>query len=336
MNLGPNILFIRLRLLGDIIFTIPALQLYRRRFPENQIYYVVEEKFSEMASLIPGIRQVIVVPRKMGFRDLYRFRKKIKSLHIDTVVDFHSGPKAALLTFLSGAGTRIGYRTPNRNWAYNRLTPRNSQDGFSHSVYNQARLLEHLGVDITKILPYPEIKISPHQVSGEIKEWLETAHPPRIIIHVGAGNKFRDWGIDNFAALIEKLEKRGAAVALVGHSPGERQKGELMAARYPVRNFTGRLSIKDVLYLIERSDLYFGVDSGPLHLASLTKTPIICIYGPNIPDISGPWRRERVEIIQLNMACRPCSQRGCIYDTIKCMNNITPEGVYETIVRYIQ
>jgi len=56
-----RILFLRLRLLGDIIFTIPAIQLFKKKNPECKIYYVVEEKFSEMAELIPVVEKGIPI-----------------------------------------------------------------------------------------------------------------------------------------------------------------------------------------------------------------------------------------------------------------------------------
>ncbi|RPJ58638.1 MAG: lipopolysaccharide heptosyltransferase II, partial [Dehalococcoidia bacterium] len=77
-------------------------------------------------------------------------------------------------------------------------------------------------------------------------------------------------------------------------------------------------------------------DSGPLHLASLTDTPLVALYGPNIPEVSGPWRRTQVTLLQQDLDCRPCSQRGCDYDTMRCMKNITVDETYEAIIRYLQ
>ena len=72
-----KILFIRLRLLGDIIFTIPAIEIYKKYFPENRIYYVVEERFREISELIPEIHEVIVIPRYMTLKEHFKFRNKI-------------------------------------------------------------------------------------------------------------------------------------------------------------------------------------------------------------------------------------------------------------------
>ena len=318
--------------------TIPAVELYLQHYPDHKITYVVEEKFKGIGELIPGIHELKVIPKDMPLKEIYRFRKEMRAKNFQIAVDFHSGPKSALLTFLSGAQTRIGYRTPNRNWAYNRLTPRNQAGEFTHSVFNQIKLLEHVGIGTDSLPPYPEIRIEAEDVQPELKLWLHDSkqNQPVAAIHVGAGNRFRDWGIDRFEELVDRLSKAGVELALIGHSPEEREKGALLSRRFGAMDWTGRLSIRETLYLIQESDVYFGVDSGPLHLASLTQTPIVAIYGPNIPAVSGPWRRDNVDLIQLDMKCRPCSQRSCVYDTIRCMRDIKAETIYEAIIRYIK
>jgi ADP-heptose:LPS heptosyltransferase len=330
-----HILFIRLRLLGDIIFTIPSIQIFKENFPGVKVYYVVEEQFKEIAELIPGIHRLIVVPRKMGLKRMWEFRKDIRNIGFDTVIDFHSGPKSAQLTWLTRAKFRIGYKTPNRNWAYNRLTPRKFGETPTHSVYNQAKLLEHLGITVTvESLPqYPAITIRETQISNAVKEAIKKEK--KVVIHVGAGNPFRDWGIENFSALISRLKEQGITVFLIGSGEEEKKRGNYLSHLSGVDDFTGKLSLAQLIYLISNSDVYFGADSGPLHAASLTPVPLVALYGPNIPEISGPWRKKGVSIIQRPMSCRPCTQRKCIYGIIPCMKNITMDEVYETIIRYI-
>ncbi|MCP5049143.1 MAG: glycosyltransferase family 9 protein [bacterium] len=339
METQDNILFLRLRLLGDIIFTIPAIQLYKHHFPQSRIYYVAEEKFREIAALIPGVHKVIIIPRKMGIRQMWAFRRELKKVGFDTAVDFHSGPKSAQLTFISGAKRRIGYKTPNRDWAYNSLTPRTSGNSYTHSVYNQSKLLEHLDIPVDPgTLPdYPPLTIPVDQISGLLKDTLEqTEYSQKAVIHVGAGSDFRDWGVDKFSALTERLKEDKVEVFLVGSGKAEEERGAYLADRFNLRDFTGKLTIPEVLYLIAGSSVYMGADSGPLHLASLTPTPIVALYGPNLPAISGPWRKKDVTILEKSMECRPCDQRTCIYDIIPCMKTITTDEVYEAIDRYLK
>ncbi len=324
-----KILFIRLRLLGDIVFTIPAVQLYKKNYPENEIFYLVEERFREVAEIIPGIKEVITVPDKMGLKEILQFRKKIKKLGFHAVIDFHSGPRSALLTLLSGTEVRIGYRTPNRNWAYNHLVLRKSGDQLTHSVYNQARLLTPLGIEIRDIDPYPDIEISENQVSEKIRTVVQ--EDKKIVVHVGAKKRYRDWGMENFASLIEKLHQDKWHVFLIGKGKEEEERGRDLRDRFGIHDFTGILTIKEILFLIARADIYFGADSGPLQLASLTKTPIVAIYGPNIPEVSGPYRKENVKIIQLKLDCIPCAQKSCKFDEVKCMEGIEVSDVHQAI-----
>ncbi len=339
MTQVKNILFIRLRLLGDIIFTIPSIQILKQHFPQARVHYVVEEAFRQIGELLPGVDNLMVIPRKIGVADHFKFRKDVRALEIDTVVDFHCGPKSALLTRLTGVSTRIGYQTPNRNYAYTHRSPRKLETPPTHSTYNQAKLLKHLGIEtITpeSIPPYPAVDVPGDQVSEALKTAIqETASGPRAVIHVGAGSRFRDWGLENFAALIQRLTGRQIEVFLVGNNPEEKRKGGMLARDYPVYDLTGRLSIPETLHLISQSQVFFGVDSGPLHLATLTPTPVVTVYGPNLPEISGPWRRHNVTLIQQDLPCRPCSQKGCPYDTIRCMKSISSDDVYEAINQYI-
>jgi ADP-heptose:LPS heptosyltransferase len=329
-----DVLFIRLRLLGDIIFTIPAIQIFKKYWPSCRLHYVVEERFREMAAIIPAIDNVITVPAKPGWRDIWDFRRKSKSLGIQTVVDFHSGPSSALLTLASGAARRVGYRTPNRNWAYNLMLPRRIESFPTHSVYNQAKLLEKIGIPVDEIPQFPALDFSRLPVSERLVAVRDIS--PKVVIHLGAGNRFRDWGMENFSALISRLSARQIPVFLIGHNAEERRRAGTLSKVPHTYDFSGTLAIHEMLQLIAGAAVYVGADSGPLHLASLTKTPLVAFFGPNLAQISGPWRKERVEIMQLDMACRPCSQRQCKYDTIPCMRNIAVEKVHEAVSKFIK
>jgi lipopolysaccharide heptosyltransferase II len=327
--MDSNILFIRPRLLGDIVFTIPSVLLYKTNFPGNEIYYLVEQRFQEAAEIIPGVKQVITVPDHLGLKDILQYRRNSKKLRFTTAIDFHSGPRSALLTYLSGAKVRIGYQTPNRNWAYNQMVPRKSEKHYSHSVYNQARLLTPLGIDIQEIPFYPEIKIDKEQVSKKLREIPDLYK--KIVIHVGAKKRYRDWGVENFASLIEELKQDNWNIFLIGKGEQEEKRGHYLRDRFSVFDFTGKISIKEILFLIAYSDIYLGADSGPLQLASLTKTPIVALYGPNIPEVSGPYRKEKVTIIQLKLDCIPCAQKSCKFDEVKCMKGIEVADVFRAI-----
>ena len=123
--------------------------------------------------------------------------------------------------------------------------------------------------------PYPAINIA----ENHIPEWLRAAvkKDKKAVIHVGAGNVFRDWGIENFSALIGKLKNDGVTVFLIGSGAAEQERGRELENRFRVDNLVGKLSITRLLYLVSHSSVYVGADSGPLHAASLTTTPLVAL-----------------------------------------------------------
>jgi len=327
---GRPVVFIRLRLLGDILMTIPAVVLFKDRYPDNPIHYVVEERFRQAAEFIPGIAAIVPVPAPMTMTGMGSFYRRIHRLTPAMAVDFHSGPTGALLTWSSRAPVRIGYQTPNRNWAYHFRLPRRPQDHPTHSVYNQATLLSPLGIDPARVAPYPEL-------SPALDEFLpgDAGLPgecgSRVVLHLGAGGSARDWGEDRFGELAGRLVRAGLEVHLIGHSAAERERAQRLKSRVAVTDWTGRLTLRQTLHLIARSGVYCGADSGPMHLASLSRTPIVALFGPNLPEISGPWRTDRVTVLQPDRPCRPCSQPRRDCGTMPCIRDIEVRSVYEAI-----
>jgi ADP-heptose:LPS heptosyltransferase len=91
--------------------------------------------------------------------------------------------------------------------------------------------------------------------------------------------------------------------------------------------------------LIARAAVYIGGDSGPLHVASTTGTPIVALLGPTLPERSRPWRdsRLRAEMVDAGpLPCRPCDQRRCIPGDFRCLTRITPEQVLAAVERVVR
>ncbi|MBQ2403350.1 MAG: glycosyl transferase family 1, partial [Prevotella sp.] len=82
-----------------------------------------------------------------------------------------------------------------------------------------------------------------------------------------------------------------------------------------------------------------SMDSGNMHLASLTGTPVVSIWGAThtLAGFYG-WQQDPADIVETDMACRPCSIYGskpCERGDYACMNSITPEQVVKKISRYL-
>jgi len=92
----------------------------------------------------------------------------------------------------------------------------------------------------------------------------------------------------------------------------------------------GEFDLAELRALIGRAAVYIGGDSGPLHVAATTPTPIVALLGPTLAERSMPWRdpqwySEAVDTGPLE--CRPCRQRTCAPGDFRCLTRIGAEQV---------
>ena len=80
------------------------------------------------------------------------------------------------------------------------------------------------------------------------------------------------------------------------------------------------------------------MDSGNMHLAALSGTRVLSIWGATHPDAGfGPWGQGDEGIIQVPadvLTCRPCSVFGnvpCWRGDLACLNDISVDVVAERV-----
>src|SRR4051812_6677285 len=107
-----RLLLIRLREIGDVVFTTPAIRALRQRFPDAYITYIVEPAAAPVVAGNPHLNSVVISRGRRGVAGLLddlALVRRVRAEHYDLVIDFHSGPRSSLIAWLSGAPRRIGY-----------------------------------------------------------------------------------------------------------------------------------------------------------------------------------------------------------------------------------
>src|SRR5215216_3500921 len=116
-----TILLIRLRLVGDVVFTTPIVRALRRRFPDAHITYLVEPAAAPVIAGSPCLDEVLVAPRRRGWLrpiDDLRLALKLRRNSYDLVINLHGGPRASWLSWATRARRRIGYVMRGFRWLY--------------------------------------------------------------------------------------------------------------------------------------------------------------------------------------------------------------------------
>jgi lipopolysaccharide heptosyltransferase II len=350
-----KILLIRLRLIGDVVFTTPLLRALKRRFPDAHLSYLVEPQALPVVRENPHVDEVIVAPLRRGLARLaddLRLAGWLRREHYDLVIDLHGGPRSAWLTWLSRAPVRIGYDIPGRTWMYTRAVARPRTLRRRHSVMNQWDLLEAIdgwssggpspAVDGVEM---PLDAGADDEVARRLDAAGITAAHQLVVVHVSAGNPFRRWPEPAFTALVCGLAAASPLRRVVLSSgPSDREAAARIgaAARQSLGGAAaqvldlGELDLAELRALIGRSRLFVGGDSGPLHIAATTSTPIVGIYGPTEPARSAPWRDPRFPTESVEVAglgCRPCDQRVCQPGDFRCLTTLKPEDVLSAAMR---
>jgi predicted lipopolysaccharide heptosyltransferase III len=342
-----RILLIRLRLIGDVVFTTPAVAALDRRFPDATITYLVERAAEPVVRHNTHIDDVLVIDRPRGLaRVAYdaRLAATLRGRRFDLAIDFHGGPRSAWLTWATGARRRIGYARPGRRWCYTTHVPW-SPDLVPprHSVRNQWALLSPLGIPEPAFgEPPTEMPPDPHAepaVTARLTAAGVAADDRVIVMHVSAGNPFRRWPAAHFAevaaVLASAVESRRI---IITSGPSEVEAADAIAAAAQARAGTaagrilrcGEFDLAELRVLVARAALYIGGDSGPLHIAGTTAVPIVALFGPTLPERSMPWRAASGRAIAVDagpLPCRPCHQRHCVPGDFRCLTGVQPHAV---------
>jgi heptosyltransferase-1 len=343
-----RVLLVRLRLIGDVVFTTPVIGALRRAWPDAHLAYLIEPAAAAVVRHHPSLNDVILAPRSRGWRrirDDLRLGLRLRREGYDLVLDLHSGPRASWLSWLSGARRRVGFDVKGRTWAYTDVVARPRDLRARHSVENQWDILAPVLPALAAPSPVTDPVTMVHAPGADatVEAWLrrEGLEPgdELVVVHVSAGNAFRRWPLASFVELAVRLTASGpkrriiltsgpseaAAAADVVRLVRERRPASPQAVRT-----CGDMSLDELHALIGRARLYIGGDSGPLHVAATTRTPIVGLYGPTLPVRSAPWRDPRYWSAAVDVGalpCRPCEQRVCAPGDFRCLTHITVDAV---------
>ncbi|HEX9365706.1 MAG TPA: glycosyltransferase family 9 protein [Vicinamibacterales bacterium] len=298
----------------------------------------------------PHLDEVIIAPRTRGARriaDDLALARRLRRERFDLVLDLHGGPRSAWLTWASGARVRVGYDIQGRHWMYTRVVHRARELRARHSVLNQWDLLEAVpgwtGGTADRTRDPVEMALDPG-ADARIADRLTRAGLTRddelIVLHASAGNPFRRWPEAFFAETAAALAAGNPRRRLAFSSgPSDREAAARIAADARARLGAaasriidlGEFDLQELRALIGRSRLFIGGDTGPLHLAASTATPVVGIYGPTLAAQSAPWRPASVRTLSIepaeDLACRPCDQRACVPGDFRCLTRLTPDRV---------
>lgn len=290
---GKRIVISRTDSIGDVMLTLPVVAWLKERFPDCHITFLCRNYTEAIVRCYQGVDDVLLLETIQALPAEHQ-AAFIESKHFDTIV--HVFPRKELAQLFKKA------KVPNRIGTSHRLfhlLTCNIRPSFSrkrsplHEAQLNFELLRPLGV--TEL---PSLE--------QLNHWCErfavpeTPLPDFIESHLSAGKSVilhpksqgsaREWPMESYTQLAETLAAQGTTVFFTGTE----KEGQLFRDQLPVNerivDTTGKLTIEQLLVLIQRSNALVACSTGPLHLAGFLGKCAIGLFSPRTPIHPGRWK----------------------------------------------
>jgi len=322
MSAAENILLIRLKSIGDILFTLPAVHAVRENFPGAKLQFLVSKEhapllrgFSEIDEIIPLDRAVYRSKNPPAMcSSFFALVRRLRRGRFSLAVDFQGYGETAWLSWLSGASERwSGVHQPVRAWACTRAA---RPDQNLHPAERNLSLLRQCGLRIGEIR---NEFVLPAEALAKAREFFladkldETT--PALFIQPFTSSPQKNWPLENFLELARHWRSRGVQVLFGGGVADRAALEPARAAGFPVSAGEPLLVSAGLTKL---SALTVGGDTGLLHLAAAMGKHVVMLMASNAPGSPHPFQHadwavtpaagQTVPEIQINSVIEACAR----------------------------
>ncbi|HMP80182.1 MAG TPA: glycosyltransferase family 9 protein, partial [Pirellulaceae bacterium] len=296
----PRLLIVRLSHIGDAALTVPLAYAIRDHWKEAYVAWAAEPAVTRLLRGHPAVDHIIEVPTRWlkRVRAWSSLRRELRSHRFDIALDPQSLLKSSALAWLSGARMRIGFdgahgREGSR-WLNNTLV----KPQRPHLVDRSLELLEPLGVH-THAKPRFEIPIREDAIQSMNPFLARLRGEPFVAINPGAGWDSRRWPIERFAQVARWLKSHCGwrSVITWGGESEQAMAHELQSLSCGAAVMAPPTTLNELMALLSNAQLYFGGDTGPMHLANAVGTRCVGLYGPTRPEHSGAYGAQHLAIV---------------------------------------
>jgi heptosyltransferase-2 len=316
--------------IGDAVMAFPAIESLSRNFPEAEIWIAGRDWIKDLFLSLNYVKGIIPLPETTTWVGIREAAKTIKKHDFDAGLLLPNSFSSAFLFFLAKIPQRWGY---DRDWRRFLLTKRvkvNPSASPVHHVHYYLNLVSGLGFQASST----KLEISPDKrATEEAKARLTSLgiklNRPFVVLNPGAFyGPAKRWPESKFARLASLLQDRKNADILIVGSSEEADLAKKISSCLRIKPviLSGKTTLSQLAGLLAHAHLFVSNDSGPMHLATALRIPVVAIFGPTDPRITGPFHQPSW-VVKKDVACWPCRHRECPTDH-RCMDLITVEDVY--------
>lgn len=327
---NERFLIVRLLGLGDVVMASALVRRLNAEHPNAHVTWLCGNVAAPLVGQLRGVDDVIAVDERALLRGgvaarvaaLVRLWRQLRRGGYSHVLLLHPDARyrALVAPLLSARHVRL------------RRAAAQATGQYWGDVY--ARLLDH---DERGAQTGPG---GDHFPLAELRQSAPAARPPKGVVLVPGGTRntlresaLRRWPATAYADLAQRLTAAGHEVTIIGDEHDDWVRAHFSGVA--VADLIGKLSLPETLACLADAALVVSHDTGPMHLARLTRTPLVALFGPTPPhrfivrddDTTVLWGGE-------HLACRPCydgREFANCHDN-RCMADIPVDTVFRTAV----
>ncbi|GMR25281.1 MAG: glycosyltransferase family 9 protein [Ignavibacteria bacterium] len=324
---GKSIVIISLQRLGDTVFTIPAVKEIIKHYDEDVFIVCYEDNALIYKEVLPNINYVTITKNDFylnGRISKGRTRKLFNNLKPKTIFDLTESVKSAFLIFNSPAKELIGSNKEHFRAIYTHFT----------SIRKTPHLIDtYLDVVKTKFEIENEDRLKEFKIIFNIDG--------KILIHPFGGWAAKEWELEKFIHLAEKLGKEYSVEIIAPPNLINPQLKQEIDKREI--SISETKSIADLIEKIKECSVSIGNDSGPIYIANMLGKHTFTIYGPTNPEYSVPYGDDHDFIVK-TIHCSPGKNKQYCYThggqvgcpAFKCMELMEVDEVYKKLLPFVQ
>lgn len=321
--------------IGDIVVATPMLQALSDLHPDAHVTLLTSAGrggnpgAASVLRSADSVDEIIEYDVDAGAADRWALAKLLRSEHPDLMVlcpasltGWRHNVRNLLFARLVGPRFVIGSTVPVirmglpaqvrvRRW-------------FPHETLRYLALLDELG----DLPPRRVVDLGPMSPASIAK--LEQVTPESGFVAICPGGKQvqHRWPEARFAEIVASLAvETNRQFVMIGNE-AERDLCDRVLRDAGNRgvNAAGLLDVRESAVLLSRADLLISNDTGPMHLAAISDTPIVAVFGGAMPP--GLWYplTSRATVLRRRGACSSCLGRP---DSTHCVEQIPVAAVLE-------
>lgn len=333
-----KVLVVKTSSMGDVIHCLPAITDLKKNVSSVQVDWVVEEAFQEIPNLHDGVNRVIPVAirrwRKAWLasrREIFEFRAQLQKDTYDLIVDAQGLIKSAVLAGLAkgpvGGFDRSSIKESVASYAYQRKV---NVPTDLHAIHRQRLLFAGL-------FNYkPEASID-YGLSSD-----GAALDKDVLFFHGTTWDSKHWPDQNWRELAKLVTEQGYRVVMPYTNEPEKARAEKLCAEVEGVTVLPPGTLTALSDQLKTCAAVVSVDTGPGHLAAAFDKPLVALYGPTSPALTGILGEKQISLASATLPCAPCFNRDCQYsvDSIRihppCFESLTPLKVFETLNQQLE